>query len=437
MINDPERPVPVWVTGHSLGGAYATHCWQGLLATFRLNTYDENRVIRDLFTFGSPRVGDKTYASYPNDIKTSQRSWRFVNGSDFVATLPYSFFGYQHVDRQVVISPEKIELSDNELVPPEGFMKDTYVGHLLGFPQHGLDSYWESLTRGGKSLKAGSWPESQRDVTPPPYSNLVTWSLGVYHPREFVPSESHADSKPAEESVLQGNDRRIPVDPYDYEENGKWRSVVKVQSMFRPRNRPDPIWTMGTGWLIREDLVVTASHNVYSKSYGGQAERIKCWIGYRGRKYASDPGVQHRKALNIVTTNSWYSMSSERQRDVALIQVSAPFEGGVNPFIFMDTDTKLVDQYLTVVGYPGDKKIQDENGNEDPGAEMWFHSERITFDLERDAGMIMYDIDTFGGQSGAPIPQGGWVARYWNTLLWRRRLKLSELWQCHWRNLWQ
>lgn len=155
---------------------------------------------------------------------------------------------------------------------------------------------------------------------------------------------------------------------------------------------------MGTGWLIREDLVVTAGHNVYSKTYGGQAERIKCWIGYKGRKFASDSDVQHRKALNIVTTTSWSSNGSDRRRDVALVQVSAPFEGSVRPFRFSNTDTKITDQQLTVVGYPGDKSIKDEDGNDDPGAEMWYHTESITCNLEEGEGMIKYDIDTFGGK---------------------------------------
>jgi V8-like Glu-specific endopeptidase len=201
---------------------------------------------------------------------------------------------------------------------------------------------------------------------------------------------------------------------------------------------------MGTGWLIREDLVVTAGHNVYSNTYGGQAQRIKCWIGYRGRKHASAPGVQHRQALNIVTTASWRSNKSDRRRDVALIQVSTPFEGQLKLFRFINTDTKVTNQQMTVVGYPGDKSIKDENGNDDPGAEMWFHTESITFDLEKN-GMIAYDIDTFGGENlpfrkrftpnatwqlmsivyrtiwGAyPLTHGKRVARYRNALLWRR-----------------
>lgn len=60
-------------------------------------------------------------------------------------------------------------------------------------------------------------------MTPPPYPNLATWSLEEYHPPKHVPSESHADSVPAEESVLVGKDRRIVADPEDFQDGCKYR----------------------------------------------------------------------------------------------------------------------------------------------------------------------------------------------------------------------
>lgn len=175
--------------------------------------------------------------------------------------------------------------------------------------------------------------------------------------------------------------------------------------MFAPTWASRPLWTMGTGWLIREDLVVTAGHNVFSYSYGGQAQRVKCWIGYKGRQFASAEGVQYRQVLNVVTTDTWCSESSigsspesKRQYDVALLQVSAPFEGDVNPFGFIDTPTLTGDKTLTVVGYPGDQYITEEGAGKDYGAEMYFHSAKVPINLDTTHGMITYDIDTFGGE---------------------------------------
>lgn len=189
-------------------------------------------------------------------------------------------------------------------------------------------------------------------------------------------------------------------------------AVVKIQSRFPPQyGGSQPTWTMGTGWLIREDLVVTAGHNVFSHSYGGHAECIKCWIGYKGRKSASTDGVQHRKALNVVTTSAWYK-APDRQHDVALLQVSSPFDGDVNPFRFIKTATKTTKQQLTIVGYPGDKQIEDENGDEDPGAEMYYHTAPTSFNLDESGGMIKYNIDTYGGENLPSWEQLGPIATW-------------------------
>ncbi|KAL4240038.1 hypothetical protein ACF0H5_000833 [Mactra antiquata] len=71
----------VTVTGHSLGGAIAS-------LTAVSFVYD-NIISKDkmaLYTFGMPRVGDKTSAiSYDNIVKSS---WRVVHSNDYVARVP-------------------------------------------------------------------------------------------------------------------------------------------------------------------------------------------------------------------------------------------------------------------------------------------------------------------------------------------------------------
>lgn len=98
-----------------------------------LDPSQENMVIRDLFTFGSPRVGNEDYARYPLIIKSVQNSWRFVNNGDRVASIPK--IGYRHVDRKVEISPQKIELGRKKYDKPEGAI-GKLIGHILGVPQH-------------------------------------------------------------------------------------------------------------------------------------------------------------------------------------------------------------------------------------------------------------------------------------------------------------
>jgi hypothetical protein len=70
---DPSRPI--WLTGHSLGAALAT------LAAHQLG----RDAVSALYTFGSPAVGDSTFAS-ELDVPT----FRFVNNSDLIPRLPPS-----------------------------------------------------------------------------------------------------------------------------------------------------------------------------------------------------------------------------------------------------------------------------------------------------------------------------------------------------------
>lgn len=72
----------VYVTGHSLGGAMATVCSK------RLQDIKPNIV---LYTYGSPRVGDKRW------VKTLQvPHYRYQNNNDVVCRIPFWIMGYRH-----------------------------------------------------------------------------------------------------------------------------------------------------------------------------------------------------------------------------------------------------------------------------------------------------------------------------------------------------
>lgn len=78
----------VWCTGHSLGAAMAT------LLAYRLQRTEDCPNPKALFTFGSPRVGNKTYVKQIESIGLLH--FRFVNNADIVARVPiwpYKHFG--------------------------------------------------------------------------------------------------------------------------------------------------------------------------------------------------------------------------------------------------------------------------------------------------------------------------------------------------------
>lgn len=83
------RPRPVYITGHSLGGALAC------MATAELANADDDEVrdsIAACYTFGCPRAGDASFDWY---VKVPL--YRVTNGIDIVPTVPPAIIGYRHV----------------------------------------------------------------------------------------------------------------------------------------------------------------------------------------------------------------------------------------------------------------------------------------------------------------------------------------------------
>lgn len=74
---------PIFIAGHSLGGALAT------LAAARLMSDRTNFDVRGVFTYGSPRVGGTDFSDTMNRLTTQRtRILRFVNSDDAVAVVP-------------------------------------------------------------------------------------------------------------------------------------------------------------------------------------------------------------------------------------------------------------------------------------------------------------------------------------------------------------
>jgi triacylglycerol lipase len=83
-----EKAPSVWFTGHSLGAAFAT------LATARFREKDVP--IHGLYTYGSPRIGDRIFSDRFNaDFRS--KMFRFVNKNDLVTRVPIRALFYSHV----------------------------------------------------------------------------------------------------------------------------------------------------------------------------------------------------------------------------------------------------------------------------------------------------------------------------------------------------
>ncbi|EJT97338.1 alpha/beta-hydrolase [Dacryopinax primogenitus] len=81
------NPVPIYVTGHSLGASYATIFYAEAL---RRSTSEYPFVLVDLHTFGSPRVGLSQFGLSLRSLVASRNvhTWRIANTGDLVTSVP-------------------------------------------------------------------------------------------------------------------------------------------------------------------------------------------------------------------------------------------------------------------------------------------------------------------------------------------------------------
>ena len=97
----------LWITGHSLGAALAT------LAVSRL-VLGEDKPVGGLYTFGSPRVGDRVFSQNFNNLFKGQ-SFRLVNHTDIVTRVPPRQMGYSHVGTFLYFS-DSIRITNDSLL---------------------------------------------------------------------------------------------------------------------------------------------------------------------------------------------------------------------------------------------------------------------------------------------------------------------------------
>ncbi len=107
-----DRKTQLFVAGHSLGAALATLSAPDIEANSKVK-------VQSIYLFGSPRVGDATFAKAYNR-QFAKRSFRVVNTSDIVTSLPLPVpiaglvGGYfSHVDTPVDMTIQKDDLEEN------------------------------------------------------------------------------------------------------------------------------------------------------------------------------------------------------------------------------------------------------------------------------------------------------------------------------------
>lgn len=128
----------LWFSGHSLGGAMAAIC----AGRCRLSYIRSNP--RALFTYGSPRVGNRRYVNY-----VQLEAYRWVNNNDIVPRLPPAWLGFRHKGREVYLNAYgKIRnLTGWQRVKDRwrGFVRGVREGRIDFFSDHSINRYIQHI----------------------------------------------------------------------------------------------------------------------------------------------------------------------------------------------------------------------------------------------------------------------------------------------------
>jgi triacylglycerol lipase len=160
----------LWFTGHSLGGAMAAICaGRCTLSRIRSNP-------RGLYTFGSPRIGNRRYVNYVN-----MEAYRWVNNNDIVARLPPAWLGYRHKGQEIYLNAygniRRVTGWQRVKDRWRGFVRGLREGSFDHFADHSIAHYIEHIRRAAE--------EEERESMVLGGLDRIGWAL---------PTNSSADS---------------------------------------------------------------------------------------------------------------------------------------------------------------------------------------------------------------------------------------------------
>jgi len=187
------------------------------------------------------------------------------------------------------------------------------------------------------------------------------------------------ESDPVVPYQVIGADGRVRVSPTTY-------FPVAARSRLA-MTFPDGYAADCSGHLVGNKYLLTAGHCIHSQAHGGYATSVSVFPGQDGNLKPYGGAV----SVHIRTTTGWVN-SEDTDVDYALLTLSSNLGDTIGWFglAYLGDDSLDNEPQVTLAGYPADK----------PWGTQWSESGPI---IDYDDDLLYYDIDSFGGDSGAGV----------------------------------
>jgi V8-like Glu-specific endopeptidase len=185
------------------------------------------------------------------------------------------------------------------------------------------------------------------------------------------------------ESIIGGDDRVRVTNNQFY----PWRCIASLLITAH-----SGAMYIGTGWLVSPRVLLTAGHCVYMADEGGWVTQIEVIPGRDADSRPFDSAV----ATDFRSVTGWtQDHNSDYDYGAILLPADKRYGDQLGWFGYASrADDYLRGITLNLAGYPGDGGPAGIDGTQ------WYHSRGVRDVFEK---QITYEIDTYGGQSGAPV----------------------------------
>jgi len=231
-------------------------------------------------------------------------------------------------------------------------------------------------------------PPSQRPETVPVAGNIVAGPPIDAYWGSFGSAIERAAARAKVsytqlESIIGGDDRVRVTNNQFY----PWRCIASLLITAH-----SGAMYIGTGWLVSPRVLLTAGHCVYMSDQGGWVTQIEVIPG----RDAGNRPFNSAVATDFRSVTGWtQDHNSDYDYGAILLPADQRYGDQLGWFGYASrADDYLRGITLNLAGYPGDGGPAGIDGTQ------WYHSRGVRDVFEK---QITYEIDTYGGQSGAPV----------------------------------